>query len=121
MVYAPANPALTVGYNDVLATLTFVMKASNRKTPGVTFAGLGKRPGPIAGTQTTFFNLPADYVTGTIGQAVKNFVIESCPTCALTSVVEIQDNVTSQLLEAGGGMGTESPFYMWLEVEIARP
>jgi len=122
-VPAPPNPALTAGYNDVLATLTFVMKLTARRAAPITFSGLGKRPGPLPGTQTTYFNLPADYVTGTLGQAVKDFVLEKCPTCALTSVVEVHDNVTVQLDEdeVGGGMGTESPLYMWLEVEVVRP
>jgi hypothetical protein len=123
----PPNYTSTPSYDDVITTLTFVMKLNPKRATPVTYSGVGKRKfdpqDPISEVQTTYFHLPADYFSTykILGQAVYNFVKEKLPGSQLTSVVEVHDNVAEQLDELGGGLGTESPLYMWLEIEVVQP
>jgi hypothetical protein len=137
-------------YNEVLATLTFVMRLNPKRGLPMTFSGVGQRKFDPDSSQadprmTMFFHLPADYFAGSffsvLGDALYGFVAEATasalPGSVLTNVVEISENVANQLTHqvdpatgeprAGSQLLTwdpdtgAAPLHMWLEVEVVQP
>jgi hypothetical protein len=115
---ADSYPQNSLTQQDHVVKLKFFVRLAGKKPPSYTFSGSGK---DIDG-KNLFYAL-GDWASGRLGEALNRFLIEKvCPnlpgytkTCALTGLVEGQNNVEDQFTVDGFGRPTalkvETPLF----------